>query len=81
MSNLPPQSVDTPDGFEARLQQRNALKQNPLSTVPANEPLLLGLSVFFRTRSINWGSLVPPGLVSTGLNSRSRRGGIWKSAA
>ena len=36
-TSLPPQSVDTPNGFEARLQQRNALKQNPLSTVPANE--------------------------------------------
>lgn len=29
-------SVDTPDGFEARLQRRNVLQQSALSTVPSN---------------------------------------------
>lgn len=36
-ASLPPQSVDTPNGFEARLQQRNiAIQQNALGTVPTN---------------------------------------------
>lgn len=37
MSNpLPPQSTDTPDSFEARLQQRATIQSNPLSTEPSN---------------------------------------------
>lgn len=32
-----PKSTGLPDGFEARLRQRAAIKKNPLSTVPVND--------------------------------------------